>query len=165
MAKFDPNKPYNDLPLIPLTVDLETTQILKKAVTSGRALAELKGLGDIIPNQSILVNSLTLQEAKDSSEIENVVTTNDALFQAFTASTSKVDSQTKEVLRYREALWDGFVALEKKPILNTNVFIKIVQTIKKNTAGIRNIPGTKIEKPATGEIIYTPPEGEKVILT
>lgn len=160
---FERTKPYNDLPLLPPKAELETKTVLKKCILARSALSELKGLGDIIPNQTILVNSLTLQEAKDSSEIENVVTTNDALFRAFTASTSKVDPQTKEVLRYREALWNGYLSLQKKPILNTNLFIEIVQTIKKNTAGIRNTPGTRIERPATGEVIYTPPEGETVI--
>jgi len=160
---FERTKPYNDLPLLPPKAELETKTVLKKCILARSALSELKGLGDIIPNQTILVNSLTLQEAKDSSEIENVVTTNDALFRAFTASTSKVDPQTKEVLRYREALWNGYLSLQKKPILNTNLFIEIVQTIKKNTAGIRNTPRTRIERPATDEVIYTPPEGETVI--
>ena len=88
---FDPRKPFNDLPLLPPKADIETKAILKKAITAGRALAELKGLGDTIPNQSILVNSLILQEAKASSEIENIITTNDALFRAFSAQTSQID--------------------------------------------------------------------------
>ncbi len=96
---FDPRKPFNDLPLLPPKADIETKAILKKAITAGRALAELKGLGDTIPNQSILVNSLILQEAKASSEIENIITTNDALFRAFSAQTSQIDPATKEVLR------------------------------------------------------------------
>ena len=133
MANFDRNLPYNNIPLLPPKTELESPKILKKTIQATRALAGLNGTAEKIPNPNILVNSLTMQEAKDSSEIENVVTTNDALFQAFTASTSKVDPQTKEVLRYREALWDGFVALKQKPILTTNLFINIVQTIKKNT--------------------------------
>ena len=104
---FDPLKPYNDLPLLPPKAEIETKAVLKKAITAGRALAELKGLGDTIPNQSILVNSLILQEAKASSEIENIITTNDTLFKAFSAKTSKIDPATKEVLRYRQALWEG----------------------------------------------------------
>lgn len=160
---FDPHKPYNDLPLIPPSADLETKPVLKKAVSAGRALAELKGLGQTIPNQTMLVNSLTLQEAKDSSEIENIVTTNDALFKAFTIKSNKVDPATKEVLRYREALWKGYEKLKKSNILTTNMFIEIVQTIKQNTAGVRVTPGTVISNTLTGEIIYTPPEGEKII--
>ena len=155
--KFDPNKPFDDLPLLPPKVDVETKPVLK------RALAELKGLGGTIPNQALLVNSLILQEAKASSEIENVITTNDALFRAFTAKTSRVDSATKEVLRYREALWEGYNALKERPILSTNLFVTIVQRIRENQAGIRNTPGTTIANSATGEIIYTPPEGETII--
>ena len=163
MQKFDPDKPFNDLPLLPPAADLETKEVLKKSISAGRMLAELKGLGQTIPNQGILINSLTLQEAKASSEIENVITTNDALFKAFTASTSQVDPATKEVLRYREALWEGFTILKSKPFLTTNLLIRLVQSIKKNSVGIRNAPGTQIVNPATGETIFTPPEGEVLI--
>lgn len=160
---FDPLKPYNDLPPLPPKADIETKAILKKAISAGRALAELKGLGETMPNQSILVNSLILQEARSSSEIENIVTTDDSLFRAFAAQTSKIDPATKEVLRYRQALWEGFTVLLERPFLTTNLFIKLVQTIRKNQAGIRNIPGTAVSNAATGEVIYTPPEGETVI--
>ncbi|MCX5804361.1 MAG: Fic family protein [Proteobacteria bacterium] len=161
--KFDPTKPYNDLPMLPPKTDLETKAILKKAITAGRALAELKGLGETIPNQSILINSLVLQEAKASSEIENIITTNDALFRAFAAKTSQIDPATKEVLRYREALWEGFNLLKEKQLLTTNLLVKIYQTIKQNNSGIRNTPGTKIANAATGEVVFTPPEGEQII--
>jgi len=160
---FDPQKPYNDLPLLPPKQDIETRNILRKTITAGRALAELKGLGETIPNQSMLVNSVVLQEAKASSEIENIITTDDALFRAFTTKTSRVDPSTKEVLRYREALWEGYKELKKRPILATNLFVKLVQRIKENQAGIRRTPGTTISNAATGEIIYTPPEGEAII--
>jgi Fic family protein len=160
---FDPRKPYNDLPPLPPKADIETKAVLKKAITAGRALAELKGLGATIPNQSVLVNSLTLQEAKSSSEIENIVTTNDSLFRAFTADTGKIDPATKEVLRYREALWEGFNGLRERPVLTTNLCINLVRTIKKNQAGIRNISGTVISNAVTGDVIYTPPEGDVVI--
>ncbi|HEX9909847.1 MAG TPA: Fic/DOC family N-terminal domain-containing protein, partial [Desulfatiglandales bacterium] len=86
---FDPRKPYNELPALPPDADVETKTILRKAISAGRTLAELKGLGESIPNQSMLINTLVLQEAKDSSEIENIITTNDALFKAFTASTTR----------------------------------------------------------------------------
>lgn len=160
---FDPLKPYNNLPFLPPNSNIETKDILKKAIAAGRALAELKGIGETIPDQSILVNSLILQEAKASSEIENVITTNDALFRAFTAQTGQIDSATKEVLRYREALWEGFTGLHERPVLTTNLFIKIVQIIKENQAGIRKTPGTKVSNANTGEVIYTPPEGESII--
>ena len=160
---FDHLKPYNDLPLLPPSKNIETKAILKKAISAGRALAELKGLGETIPNQAILVNSIILQEAKASSEVENIITTHDALFRAFSAKTSKIDHATKEVLRYREALWVGFNALQERPLLATNLFIRIVQTIRGNQAGIRNTPGTKILNAATGEVVFTPPEGEALI--
>jgi Fic family protein len=160
---FLPDKPFNDLPPLPPKADMETKAILKKAISAGRALAELKGLGETIPNQSILVNSIILQEAKASSEIENIITTHDALFRAFSAKTSQIDPATKEVLRYREALWEGFSSLKDRPLLTTNLFISIVQTIRANNAGIRNTPGTKVVNAATGEVIFTPPEGESFI--
>ncbi|MBM3330018.1 MAG: Fic family protein [Calditrichaeota bacterium] len=160
---FDPRKAFNDLPSLPPKADVESKPILRKAIQAGRALAELKGLGATIPNQAVLVDSLILQEAKDSSAIENIVTTNDALFQAFAVKSSTVDSATREVLRYREALWSGFNSLQKRPILSTNLFVKIVQIIKGNQAGLRNTPGTTISNASTGEVIYTPPEGESVI--
>ena len=84
---FNPKLPYNDLPPLPPRVDIETKGILKKVIAARSALAELKGLGETIPNPSLLVDSLILQEAKASSEIENIITTSDALFQAFTAKT------------------------------------------------------------------------------
>jgi Fic family protein len=160
---FDPLMPYNDLPLLPPRVEIETKAILKKALSAGRALAELKGLGETIPNQAILVNSIILQEAKASSEVENIITTHDALFRAFTAKSGQIDPATKEVLRYREALWEGFSALRERPLITTNLFIRIVQTIRGNQAGIRNTPGTKISNAVTGEVVFTPPEGEALI--
>ena len=160
---FDPAKPNNVLPLLPPKADLETKAVLKKAITANKALAELKGLGQTIPNQTMLVNTITLQEAQASSEIENIITTADALFRAFSSKTGQIDSATKEVLRYREAIWNGYQALKGKSTLTTNLFIQLLQTIKKNQAGIRNTLGTKIASDRTGEVIYTPPEGEEVI--
>ncbi|MBN1106434.1 MAG: Fic family protein [Deltaproteobacteria bacterium] len=160
---FDPLKPFNDLPPLPPNADVETKAVLKKAIAAGRALAELKGLGSTIPNQALLVNSLILQEAKASSEIENIITTNDALFRAYTAKAGQIDPATKEVLRYREALWEGYNTLTKRPVLSTNVFVRIVQTIRENQAGIRRVPGTTIANAATGKTLYTPPEGETII--
>ena len=160
---FDREKPYNELPFLPPKREVETRAVLRTCISANRALAELKGLGETIPNQSMLINSLVLREALSSSEIENIVTTNDAVFRAFSASTSQVDPATKEVLRYREAVWEGYASLQKRPLLTTNLYVQIVQTIRKNEAGIRNIPRTKIERPLTGEVIYTPPEGETLI--
>jgi Fic family protein len=160
---FNPFKPYNDLPPLPPKSDIETRPVLKKAISAGRVLAELKGLGNSIPNQSMLVNTVILQEAQASSEIENIVTTNDALFKAATSDTPSVDPVTKEVLQYREALWAGYKALRKRSLLTTNLFIDVVQTIKQTDAGIRNLPGTTISDQRSGKVLYTPPEGEILI--
>ncbi|MFH0992512.1 MAG: Fic/DOC family N-terminal domain-containing protein [bacterium] len=163
MTIFNPLIPYNDLPSLPPKNEIETNAVLKKAISAGRSLAELKGLGETIPNQSMLVNTVVLQEAQASSEIENIITTHDALFRAITADTTNIDPTTKEVLRYREALWTGFNTLKKKPLLTTNLFVSLVQTIKENSAGIRNLPGTAVGDKHTGKVIYTPPEGEALI--
>ena len=160
---FDPEKPYNQLPPLPPKVDVETKAILKKAIDARSALAELKGLGLTIPNQSILLDSLILQEAKASSEIENIITTSDALFQAFSAKTGNIDPATKEVLRYREALWKGYNTLKKRPVLSTSLFVELVKTIKQYSEGIRKLPGTTIKNATTGKILYTPPESESII--
>jgi len=160
---FQPDEPYNDLPDLPPERMLENQQIFNELISAGRALAELKGMGNTIPNQNLLINSLTLEEAKDSSAVENVVTTHDSLFKAFTAKTGQIDSATKEVIHYREALWNGFTSPKKNSLLTTNSFINIVQTIKQNTAGIRNTPGTQIVNETTKEVIYTPPLGEQLI--
>jgi Fic family protein len=160
---FNAKIPYNDLPPLPPGVDVETKTILKETIAARSALAELKGLGATIPNQALLVDSLILQEAKASSEIENIITTSDALFQAFTAKTKQTDPATKEVLRYREALWKGYTGLKDRPVLTTNLFIELVQTIKEHSGGIRRMPGTAVANAATGTVIYTPPEGESVI--
>lgn len=159
---YTSNRPYNNLPSLPPGTALETPAVLKAAIGANRALAELKGKAESIPNQSILINSIILQEAKASSEIENVITTNDRLYEALASEDHDYDPQTKEVLRYREALWKGFNALEERP-LSTNLFVNLVQTIKRNDAGIRNTPGTVIANPNTKDIIYWPPEGEERI--
>ncbi len=159
----DPRVPHNNLPPLPPKADIETRLVLKRALGAARAMAELKGLGGVIPNPAMLVNTLVLQEAKASSEIENIITTNDALFQAMAAGTGGVDPATKEVLRYREALWTGFSAVEKTRRLDTELFVRLVKAIRQDDRGIRDRPGTVIANPHSREIIYTPPEGEKVI--
>jgi Fic family protein len=159
---FDRNTPYNYLPLLPPQQELETKKILRQVVASSRALAELKGAGDLIPNQNVLLNALGLQEAKLSSEIENIVTTNDELYRAFAEETYQLDHATKEVLYYSQALWQGYEAIRKGRPLSTRLFEELVQTIKSSNFGIRKLPGTKIAN-GHGDIIYTPPEGEQVI--
>jgi len=159
---FSPDKPYNYLPPLPPETEIETPAVLKAAIAANRALAELKGKSESLPNPSILINSIVLQEAKSSSEIENVVTTNDKLFTALSAEDSRVDLQTKEVLRYRQALWAGVEHLEKHP-LSTDLFIRLMQILKETDEDIRTDPGTVIANPNTRKIIYWPPEGEELI--
>ena len=117
---FDPDKPYNDLPLLPPKAELETKAVLRKAIAANKALAELKGAGDLIPNQAILINSIPLQEARYSSEIENIATTNNEVFRAAAVESSATDAATKEVLRYRAALQHGYEQLKETPALDKN---------------------------------------------
>lgn len=156
------NQPYNILPLLPPEADLETPVILKAAIAANRSLAELKGKAESLPNPSILINSIVAQEAKASSEIENIVTTNDKLFMALSANDRQTDPQTKEVLRYRQALWKGVSSLEHGD-MGPQLFIKLMQIIKESEAGIRDDSGTVIANPKTRKIIYWPPEGEELI--
>lgn len=159
---MNPNQPYNDFPLLPPTVELENNvTILKKAIAANKALAELKGAVKSIPNRGILVNGIVLQEAKLSSEIENIFTTNDELFRAAADEKLATNPHAKEVLLYRQALWHGFNSLKNKP-LATNLFVEIAEIIKGKSIGIRKVPGTKVAN-SKGEAIYTPPEGEMVI--
>lgn len=159
--KYNKDEPYNNLPLLPPKEDIETKVILKKAIRANIALVELKNKAKIIPNQNILLDTLTLIEAKDSSEIENIFTTHDKLYQADLLKENKVDAETKEVSRYRHALWHGIELIEARP-LSTNIFTSLVQIINQNTNGIRKTTGTKIAN-SYGNVIYTPPEGEDVI--
>jgi len=155
------DKPYNELPLLPPTKNLESVSILKACIPARAALAELKQAGQLIPNQGLLINLLPLLEAKDSSEIENIVTTTDKLFQ-FSSEENLADPATKEALRYRTALNTGYQQLKAKPLC-TNTAIEICSTIKGMQMEVRKIPGTVLGNHRTGEIISTPPEGERVL--
>ena len=159
---FNPEKPYNELPKLPPETEIKTKKVLEKALTTSRVLGELKGIADILPNSEILITPITLHEAKSSSEIENVVTTNDELYKSFTAELESDDPATKEVLRYREALWEGYKKLTETGLLTTNLFVEIFQNIMQRSEDIRNTPGTKLTD-NEGNVIYTPPEGENVI--
>jgi Fic family protein len=163
MDKINPNIPYNNLPKLPPGTDLETKPIMRKLANARAALAEMKGMGEIIPNQSMLINALTMREAKDSSEIENIVTTQDELYIAFATQQKGINSQIKEVLNYREALWFGFNLIKKRGILTTNDITSIQAKIIENNAGIRTQTGTQLKNAVTGHVIFTPPEGEEVI--
>lgn len=141
---------------------LETNQILKKLTIASRQLAELKGVAATIPNQRILINTLSLQEAKDSSEIENIVTTNDELFQN-EVHTIKHNAATKEVLEYRKALLKGYDIIKKSSLLTCNSIIEIQSIIEPNKQGFRKLLGTDL-KNTQGEVIYTPPQHPNTII-
>jgi Fic family protein len=163
MSKFNREIPYNDLPLLPPKADIETKSILRKTISAGRALAHLNGTLMNIPNPTLFLDTIYLQEAKASSEVENIITTNDELYKSLVAVKKVENSSTKEVLSYKEALWLGLEEIKKKPFITTNLCISIVQCIKQNTAAIRNTSGTTLSN-SKGEVIYTPPIGDAIIL-
>ncbi|MGA0241370.1 MAG: Fic family protein [Candidatus Marinamargulisbacteria bacterium] len=161
--QINPNEPFNDLPLLPPKEEIETKAILKASIMANRKLAELKGLAETIPNQSIFINTLSLKEAQYSSEIENIITTTDELYQALSIPDKNMDSATKEVLKYKDALWKGFSYLQDRPFLTTNIITDIQAELMQHDSGIRSLPGTALKNAMTGNVIYTPPVGEQLI--
>ena len=162
MPKFDPSRPFNELPLLPPKTDIETRSILKQCIEARSALAELKQAGELIPNQDVLINTIPLREAKDSSAIENIVTTDDKLFHHAAMQEKDADPNTKETLRYRKALLEGYRTIRSRP-LSTATAVKVCQTIRGIDINVRNTSGTALKNTATGKIIYTPPEGERLL--
>lgn len=143
-------------------VNLKTNKILEQLTLSSRALAELKGYANTIPNMHILINAVTINEAKDSSAIENIVTTHDDIYKVLTESGYK-EENAKEVVDYRNAIWLGYEQIKKDGYISTNTIIKIQGAIEHNNAGIRKLPGTELKNSITGETIYTPPQNEQEI--
>jgi len=158
---WTPEKPHNSLPLLPPAQNLESRAILKACINARTALAELKQAAGLIPNQTMLINTIPLLEAKDSSEIENIVTTTDKLFQ-HAQWESQADPATKEALRYRSALYKGYQSLKDRPLC-TATAVEICRTLKGEDIDIRKTPGTQLINDRTGGVIYTPPEGEKTL--
>lgn len=140
----------------------EIPAILKKVASAGRKLAELKGVAGSIPNQGILINTLAMQEAKDSSEIENIVTTHDELFQDDLSQGSSLSPAAKEVLRYRQALSVGYEAVRQSGLLTLNHILEVQAILEENNAGFRKVPGTTL-KDGAGGIVYTPPQDSNTI--
>ncbi|PIX06000.1 MAG: addiction module protein [Flavobacteriales bacterium CG_4_8_14_3_um_filter_35_10] len=149
---------------LPLIQDIETKKILKKLASAHRALAELKGIVSSIPNENILINTLGLQEAKDSSAIENIITTHDDIFKAELNLEGFKSLNAKEVQNYISALKKGFGLITKNKILTNNDIIAIQSELEKNNAGFRKVPGTALKNSTTGEIVYTPPQDYDTIL-
>lgn len=162
LGQFNPAKPYNALPPIPPADVLETIPVLRKCVSASRALAGLKEAARLIPNQDVLINSIPLREARDSSAIENIVTTNDTLFKFANINPDKADDATKEALRYRIALMQGFRDVQAKP-LGTRTAVLVCRAIKNVDLDIRQVPGTALAHHPSGKIVYTPPEGQALL--
>ncbi len=153
------------IPQLPLSYDLETKAVLKQLNNANMRLAELKGVAMTIPNENILVSTLTLQEAKDSSEVENIVTTQDDLYHGAAESYSDyaINAATKEVLNYREALQHGFRLVRDKGVLTSSVIREIQALLEHNSAGFRSVPGTALKR-LDGKTVYTPPQDKAEIL-
>lgn len=154
----------SELKKLPIEKDIETKKILKKLATAHRALAELKGVVSTIPNENILINTLGLQEAKDSSAIENIITTQDDIYKAELNLDGFKSLNAKEVQNYISALKKGFSLITKKRILTNNDIIQIQSELEKNNAGFRKVPGTALKNATTGEVVYTPPQDFETIL-
>jgi Fic family protein len=165
----DRNVPWNNLPPLPIRKELyQTIEILEKLGDAKAALARLQGRSVVIPNQGLLINTISLQEAKNSSAIENIFTTDDELYKAFSDQNTETNGASKEVLRYREALWSGYNYLKNRAQFDQEYFIRTFQEIKQTKDGIRpDFLNTTIKQsgtgPNAGQVIYTPPRGQDII--
>lgn len=148
------------IPTLPLSIgpDLETRAVLEKTAEAHRYLAELKGVAATIPNEAILINTLSLQEAKDSSEIENIITTHDEIYKANLFTEALVNPAAKEVQDYAYALKQSFQTVRRQKLIRLNDILHVQQLLEKNRAGLRRIPGTDLKNVRTGEVVYTPPQ-------
>ncbi len=150
-------------PLLPLSVDLETKPVLKKLATAHRALAELKGAAGLVPNEAILINTLSLQEAKDSSAIENIITTHDDLYRSDDVADRFASVAAKEVYAYARAMREGFQTVRATGLITINDILAMQATLERNQAGFRRLPGTALKNDKTGEVVFTPPQSYEEI--
>lgn len=162
MPDFDPRRPYNELPPLPPRIELESRAVLKLCIEARARLAELKQQAASLPNPAVLINTIPLLEAQASSEIENIVTTTDKLFRHAQGDGQQADPATKEALRYRTALLEGYRQLSERP-LGTATAVTVCRTIKSVDLDVRRLPGTQLANECTGDVIYTPPEGESLL--
>lgn len=162
---MDPNRPANDLPLLPPNAEIESKTVLRRAISANRELARLKGYCSQLPNETILLNTIVLKEARASSEIENIITTHDELYHALAVDDPQTTAQTKEVLNYRSAMWKGYRLLRERGLITTGSIVAIQEELERNSAGIRKLPGTTLKNDRTGETVYTPPDEEATILS
>lgn len=158
-----PEQPNNALKKLPPSYNLESPAALKTAIRANRALATLNGYCSLLPNSTILLNTIILSEARASSEIENIVTTHDELYRAMAAESQDIEPAAKEVLNYNSALWRGVNLLREKGFITTNIIEAVQRELEQNDAGVRRLPGTALVNELTGEIVYTPPDNERVI--
>ena len=149
---------------LPDGLDLETKPVLRQLARSHRALAELKGASGLVPNEDILINTLSLQEAKDSSAIENIVTTQDDLFRSDALADQFASFAAKEVHSYARALREGFATVRQTGLLTNNCILAVQATLEANQAGFRKLPGTALRNDRTGEVIFTPPQDHAEIV-
>jgi len=173
LYQFNPNRntPWNDLPLLPVQKDLyHNIEVLETLVSAKSALSKLQGRSIAIPDQGLLINSISLQEARDSSAIENIFTTEDDLYRAFSEqNTELVKGPEKEILRYREALWNGFNYLKTQSGFDLDYLIHIYQEVKQTSDGIRPpflptiIRQSGSDATDAGKVIYTPPRGKGIL--
>ena len=164
MGRFDPRSPYNDLPLLPPRADpVETHRILKKCIGARVALAELRQAAALTPHAGVLVNALPLLEARASSEIANIVSTTDRLFEFADVAADRTDPATREALRYRTALFAGAGMVVQHQMLATDMAIRIGGAITGVELDVRSAAGTTLTNRMTGEVIYTPPVGRKLL--
>lgn len=166
MNILDKNLPYNALPDLPPPSTLESVELLKRCISANKLLAELKGYCQTLPNPDILLNTIVLQESKDSSAIENIVTTQDELYKASLELNDDIKNfSAKEVIQYRRAMYWGLEEMNKNGLITSNLLVGIMQILRNTTDGIRKNPGTKLANPITNAIVYTPPEGEDLLRT
>lgn len=156
---------HYSIPLLPLPIDLETKSVLKKLNRVHKALAELNGVAETIPNEAIIINTLSLQEAKDSSAIENIITTQDDLYISNTSTQQFPTIAAKEVCNYAQALREGFQSVKQKNLITCNQLIEIQNILEQTNSGFRKLPGTALKNDQSGEIIYTPPQSYDEIVT
>jgi Fic family protein len=146
---------------LPKEIEIKSVEVYKYLASANRALAELKGYSTKIPNVHILINAMTLNESKDSSEIEQIVTTHDELYQELKKPNTY--GAAKEVLNYRRAIWEGYQFIESNHFIHTNLLVELQEIIEPGKGGVRKIPGTAIQNAITGEVVHMPPQGEQEI--
>jgi Fic family protein len=158
---YNKSIPYNDLPDLPPDY-VVSELVFKKLLKASRSLAQFNGAITNLPNPNLFIDTIHLQEAKGSSEIENIVTTNDQVYQSFVSEQKYKNGNEKEVISYKKALFHGLETLKTRSFLHTDLYVELMQIIKQNNSGIRNTPGTFLAG-SGGKPVYTPPTGEVVI--